>query len=112
MEKINIELRMTNRYVGTWSHLDRWATVGTALLTPPKVVREPESFDDGGTYLRWATIPRGQDIEASISALEDTLSRHGCAHEWDCCGCASYGTRVLHRHGRRLVLRTNVSFNY
>jgi hypothetical protein len=112
MEKISIGLRQSFRYVGTYAHLDAWQDVGTAVLTPSKMVREAESFDEGGTYIRWATLPRGQDIEASISALEDTLTRHGCAHEWDCCGCASYGTMVIHRHGRRLVLKTTVSFNY
>jgi hypothetical protein len=112
MEKINLAKQLTHHYVGTYSHLDKWRDVGTAVLTPEKVVREGESFDDGGTYIRWATLPRGQNRDASVRALVDSLSRHGCAHEWDCCGCASWSTRVLHRHGRRVVLKTTVSFNY
>jgi hypothetical protein len=112
MQKVTLELRLTHRYVGTWSHLDEWDAAGTAVLTPPKWVREPEDFDDGGEYVRWATIPRGQPLAASARALEDSLSKRGCSHEWDCCGCASYTTRVLHRHGRRMVLKTSIRYNY
>ena len=112
MTPIQLELRLTHRYVGTYSHLDAWDAVGTALLTPARVVAEGNDYDEGNTYVRWATVPRGQSVSATARALEDTLSRHGCSHDWDCCGCASYSTRVIHRHGRRLVLKTSVSFNY
>jgi hypothetical protein len=112
MEKINLELRLTHKYVGEWDHLDQWDAVGTAVLTPPKCVREPEDFDDGGEYVRWATIPRGQPLAASARALEDSLSKHGCSHEYDCCGCASYRTEAIHRHGRRMVLKTSIRYNY
>lgn len=112
MDRLNLEVRLTHRYVGTWQHLDEWRDVGAAVLTPARTVQESEDFDDGGTYVRWATLPRGIDRDAACRALEDTLSSHGCAHEWDCCGCASYSTRVLHRHGRRVVLQTRVSYNY
>lgn len=112
MIKQHLSVRLTHRYVGTWSHLDEWRDVGTAVLTPARAVEEGNGFDDGGTYIRWATLPRSIDRDAACRALEDELSRHGCSHEWDCCGCASYSTRVLHRHGRRVVLETHVSFNY
>ena len=112
MEMVNLEVRLTHRYVGTWKHLDKWRDVGTAVLTPAREIEEGNGLDEGGTYLRWATLPRGIDRDAACRALEDSLSSHGCAHEWDCCGCASYNTRVLHRHGRRVVLQTRVSYNY
>lgn len=112
MTPIQLELRLTHRYVGTWKHLDEWRDVGTAMLTPPRTVRDSEDFDDGGVYVRWATLPRGVDRDAACRALEDTMSSHGCSHEYDCCGCASYSTRVLHRHGRRVVLQTRVTYNY
>jgi hypothetical protein len=112
METIQLNRRLTHHYVGTYAHEDNWAGVGTARLTPPREVVEGNGLDDGGTYIRWATLPAGQDVEASAQALEDTLSKHGCHHEYDCCGCRSVSTRVIHRHGRRLVLRIRVSFNY
>ena len=40
------------------------------------------------------------------------LSTYGCAHEWDCCGCATHDTQALRRQGRRVLLRTTVTFNY
>jgi len=77
MNLINLELRLTHRYVGTWQHLDTWRDVGTALLTPARTVQAPEDFDDGGVYVRWATLPRGIDRDAACRALEDSLSSHG-----------------------------------
>lgn len=112
METLHLSTRLTHRYVGTYKHLDRWQNVGPVRLTPGRVVAESNGYDEGNTYVRWATVPRGQSVDKTVRALEDTLSSHGCAHEWDCCGCASYSTRVIHRHGRRLVLKTSVSYNY
>lgn len=112
METLHLEQRLTHRYVDTCSHLDEWRDVGTARLTPARLVREGNGLDDGGTYLRWATIPRGQNPALSAIALEDALTRVGCSHEWDCCGCESIRTRVLHRKGRRFVLATTVGYNY
>ena len=113
METLHLERRLTHRYVGTYAHLDAWVDISTApaKLTPPKMVAPGNGYDEGGTYLRWATLPRVNRVQA-VRALEDALSRHGCHHEHDCCGCASYSTRALHRHGRRVVLETRVSYNY
>lgn len=114
MENVYLERRLTHRYVGTHAHLDEWDYVSPvpALLTPHRQVNPGNGYDEGGTYIRWVTLPRGVDREQAARALEDALTRWGCAHEWDCCGCASHTTRVLHRHGRRLVLQTRVSYNY
>lgn len=108
----HLSLRLTHRYVGTHAHLDKWHDIGTVNLTPGRQVRPGNGYDEGGTYVRWATLPRGMNRRAAVRALEHTLSRWGCSHDWDCCGCASYSTRVLHRHGRRVVLVTRVSYNY
>ena len=117
MEALHLELRLTHRYVGTYSHLDEWRSFGAApaRLTPPKMVDPGNGYDEGGTYLRWATLPRlprRADRADAARALEDTLSSWGCHHEYDCCGCASYRTRVLRRKGRRVLLRTTVGYNY
>lgn len=113
METLQLRERRTFRYVGTHKHLDAWRDLGvSARLTPERLVREPMNYDDGGTYHRWATIPARADRDAAARALEDVLTSHGCAHEWDCCGCASWRTSVVLRKGRRLLLRTTVSYNY
>lgn len=119
MEALHLEQRLTHRYVGTYSHLDEWrdvtATSAPAILTPPKMVDPGNNYDEGGTYLLWATLPRlprRADRADAAQALEDTLSSWGCHHEYDCCGCASYSTRVLRRKGRRVLLRMTVSRNY
>lgn len=110
METVDLERRLTRRYVDTFSHLDQWADAGRVKLTPLRQVRHGNGYDDGGTYIRWATFPRNTPVD--VRALEDTLSHWGCHHEWDCCGCQSISTSVVHRHGRRVVLSTRVSFNY
>lgn len=117
MEAVHLELRLTCGYVDTYSHLDEWRSFGAApaRLTPPKLVDPGNGYDEGGTYLRWATLPRlprRADRVDAARALEDTLSSWGCHHEYDCCGCASYSTRVLRRQGRRVLLRTTVGYNY
>ena len=107
-----LSLRLTRCYVGTFRHLDSWRDLGEAKVTPGRMVEPGNGHDEGPTYIRWATLPPGVDRDAACRALVDTLSRWGCSHEWDCCGCASYTTHVLHRHGRRVVLQTQVTYNY
>lgn len=112
MLTILLSVRLTHRYVGTHRDLDDWRDIGAVALTPSRTVDPGNGYDEAGTYTRWATLPRGMDRDAACRALVDTLSRHGCAHEHDCCGCASYSTRILHRHGRRVALLTRVTRNY
>jgi hypothetical protein len=117
MEVLHLEQRVTHRYVGTYSHLDEWQDVCSApvILTPGKLVKPGNDYDEGNTYLRWATLPRlprRADRTHAAGALEDMLSSWGCHHEYDCCGCASVSTRVLRRKGRRVLLRTTVTRNY
>ena len=112
METVYLEKRKTHRYVGTYQHLDEWQDVGVARVTPPKLVREAQDFDEGGTYLRWVEFPRGQDLQASEQALVDMYNTHGCHHDWDCCGCQSVRSRIVHRKGRRVVLQSRVAYNY
>lgn len=112
--KTVLRLRKTHRYVGEYQHLDRWQRIGTAKLLPERLVREPgDDIADNGTYLRTAVIPAGQDPDASARALVDVLTMHGCSHEYDCCGCMSWTTRVVRRIGkRRFVLATDYSRNF
>lgn len=112
METIVLNKRLTHRFVGSYMHLDSWKHVGYAKLTPPKIVEHPKDFDDGGTYIRWATFPKNQNLDDSIKAVQDVLTRVGCHHDYDCCGCESHYTLVIHRHKRRAVFLTRSYFNY
>lgn len=115
--KTTAALRLTHNYVGTYAHLDDWKS----LEGYPKIsefIRETgegNGLDDGGVYLRWVRLP-GQlsrkQRDEMVRAIEDSHSSRGCAHEYDCCGCASYRTEAVYRKGRDVVLRTQVSFNY
>lgn len=99
---ITLEARVTNRYVGTCSHLDEWQHVGRAKVMPQRLVRAGNGHDDLGTYLAHAWIPAGQDPELSRQALEDHFTSWGCAHEYDCCGCISSQARIV----RQITPRT------
>jgi hypothetical protein len=116
MYKTCIALRLTHKYVGEYAHRDEWLPLeGYPKVSPARETDEGNGMDDGGAYIRWVKLP-GQlsrkNRDKMVRALEDSLSKHGCACEHDCCGCASYDTRVISRKGRHVVLRTTVGYNY
>lgn len=110
MHRFNVYRRLTNRYVDSYRHLDREQFVATVRVTPPRLVRQAEDFDDGGTYLLHVRAPAGAPNIAQ--ELRDSLSHHGCAHEYDCCGCRSVSARVRKVSARDYVVTQQVSFNY
>lgn len=112
METINAYRRLTHHYVGTCSDLDAHQFVATVRVTPPRVVREGNGHDEGDTTVMHCRAPAGVDLKLLARAIADTLTSEGCSHEWDCCGCASYRTRVRHVGRRRLVISTRTSYNY
>lgn len=114
MENLYLRIRLSHKYVGTYRHLDKWRYVGTVRLTPPKQLPSLDDDPDpseGPTYVQVGRLPRGMDPKVVIRALEDTLSAHGCAHEWDCCGCPSYRAEAT-IHRRRIRVITSVTYNY
>lgn len=112
MQQINLSIRLTHRYVGTHAHNDRWDFLGDLKVTPARVVDAGNGIDDAGTVVRYARIRRSDDFRLLQRAIEDTMSRHGCSHDYDCCGCASYSTRVTRIRPRLLLIRTRVGRNY
>lgn len=116
MHRLYVSLRLTHRYVGTYKHEDKWRDLGRVKVTPARVTQEPRDYDDGGAYVRWATLPSGlsrEDRRELMRGLEDTLTSQGCSHEYDCCGCRSDLTYAYPtRNPRRVRLVTQVSFNY
>lgn len=110
MGTLPVYARRTNCYMPGWSSLDRHSYVATVKVTPPRTVREPEDFDDGGTYIVHARAPAG--APSLTRALEHTMSGSNCRHEYDCCGCA-FRTAVARRvSARDYVVRVSVGYNY
>lgn len=112
MDQVSISRRETHRYVDTWSHKDTWTHLGTVQVTPGRRSEEGNGYDDAGTVVRYARIRRADDFRLLKRAIEDTMSRHGCSHEYDCCGCVSYTTRVTRIRPRLLMIRTRIGRNY
>jgi hypothetical protein len=107
----DLYVRLTHRFAPGWSSLDDDRRVGTARLTPWRLVRPGNGHDDGGVYTSMATV-RSQDRRAIAQALADTLGGSSCRHEHDCCGCASRWVEARRVGKHRYAVRMSVTFNY
>lgn len=105
-----VSRRKTFRYVE--SYLDDWEDLGVLKHTPIKRVADGNGIDEEGAYTRWVKIPAGARASEFIRDIEDTLTRVGCSHEYDCCGCRSWRTYFIRRNGRKLLFKTYVTRNY
>ena len=95
----SLSVRTTHKYVGTYSHLDNWDTVGLYKQIGGKALNEDESaaFDATVEYeyyvhvmpLKGEALPT---VDVLKAALEAQYTKDGCHHDHDCCGCVS--TRV------------------
>jgi hypothetical protein len=107
----DLYVRLTHRFAPGWNSLDDDQHIGTARLTPWRLVRPGNGHDDGGVYTSMATV-RAQDRRAIAQALAHTLGGSSCRHEHDCCGCA-YRRAEARRVGKhRYAVRMSVTFNY
>lgn len=89
----SLEIRKTHKYVGTYRHMDEWETIGTIEDMGQRVLSVDD--DDPCEYTVRERIVRircdeVQPDERIERALRDTYTSHGCAHEYDCCGCWSH----------------------
>lgn len=117
MQTVHLRQRLTHKYVDSYRDMDTHVHLGTVVLGASRMVREPgEDHSDGGTYVRLATLPAGLSRSERAKwreVLAENLSKHGCAHEYDCCGCQSRTVRVhATNHARRAIVVTNVGYNY
>lgn len=116
MKVLHVYKRHTFKYRDGYRDLDRHTYLGDVKLTPRRQTRPPSDFDDGGTYVRFATLPAGLSKQARREAREviaENLSYSGCKHEYDCCGCESAHTRAYPTaHARRVLLVTSIGYNY
>ena len=110
MQTLHLYEQRTFAYMPGWSSLDRSTFAATVRMTPPRVVREAEDYDDGGTYLAHIRAPAG--APNLVRAIESTLSGSNCRHEYDCCGCASRRARAKRIGRRDYVVSVSTSFNY
>lgn len=67
------------------------------------------------SYFR-VVVPRAMlDVygkDRVLQAIQDTFSRHGCSHEYDCCGCASYSATATYMGGREFKVKLGVGYNF
>jgi len=112
MELIHLHKRLTNRYVGTYRHLDQWAYVGVVKLLGGRLVDEGNGIDDTGTYVSRVVAPVSLKHRDLRRAIRSHFSQSGCAHEYDCCGCTSTSANVRRVSPREYVLTLSYSRNY
>jgi len=87
-------VRLTSRYVGTHLHLDQWGPPMRFKALEPKVVDAGNGYDEAETSLIRVIGDKKADQRLQAKALTHELTSHGCAHEYDCCGCISTSARV------------------
>ena len=108
--------RLTHKYVDSCRHLDNHVFLGSVRCTAPRETRPAENYDDGGTFTFYATLPPGltrRQRQVWRDTLAENVSKHGCTHEHDCCGCMSVSARAHPTHDpRRVLVRYDVGYNY
>jgi hypothetical protein len=104
MTTLHLSKRTSHKYVGTYQHLDAWEDIpataeligeGEAEITDPEDMCEPTRQRLHYLVTCDAMVVDEKDVR---KALEDEHSSHGCAHDYDCCGCRSYtalATRLM-----------------
>ena len=86
--------------------------LATVRLTPRKLVKEGNGYDEGGTYLQYLRVPRNVNKAELSQALCETMGGSNCTHAYDCCGCTSSFIMTKMVGARTMQVRTKISFNY
>jgi hypothetical protein len=114
-ETFILQVRLTHKYVGTYAYLDDFEEVGRAKVICKDVVHESGDACEPQTTTMvveidtWEPLPLNQLLGSFYGALD----RHGCHHEWDCCGCRSYSVEdVVHIKDNRFYVVFSSSRNY
>lgn len=87
-----LAIRKTHKYVGSYRHMDEWQEIGTMDHIGQRLLSVDD--DDPCEYtttektlrIRCDEIQPAERVER---AIRDSINSHGCAHEYDCCGCWS-----------------------
>jgi hypothetical protein len=108
----SLEIRNTNRYVGSARHMDNWTSIGTVDVLEAR----SETDDDCGGYgtvFQMVLVNTLSPPSVVLGALKDTYTFEGCACEHDCCGCRSQSVRrIKHIHGNVYAMQLTWSLNY
>ncbi|WP_353645732.1 hypothetical protein [Mesorhizobium sp. WSM2239] len=109
-----LELRETHSYVGSYAHLDSWIEIGTYVfeIQGQTVHTNDEDPCDPTEAKHMVRVTSDQPADKIKEALIDTHSRHGCAHEWDCCGCRSFAADAEQIKDDLWMLTITSSRNY
>ena len=109
----SLELRKTRKYVGTYAHLDEWEDIGSfEHVITGSPIHDEDDYCEGYTVKHLVSVTSSASPEDIKEALINSNSRHGCAHEYDCCGCRSYSAEVEHLRGELWLLTIRSSRNY
>jgi hypothetical protein len=119
MNKINLEIRITNRYAPGWDSEDEWQDIEWQDIGTVKILgRRNFSVDYHGDSAYWterAIVPRETIKRYGVKAIEkafsNTLSSSRCRHEHDCCGCVSYHSYAEYKGGKEFLVRGSSSRN-
>lgn len=109
MQQIDIYKRLTHKFNLGWSHEDEWETAATVKVLPLKVI---STTDDSYTVTHRVIAPSSHRKTDLSNAIASTMTRSGCRHEYDCCGCASHHATVRRVSAREYVAKVNVTYNY
>ena len=109
MHSINIYRRLTHKFSLGWSHEDEWETAAPVKILPLKLVA---STDDSDTFTQRVIAPSSHRKTDLSRAIASTLSRSGCRHEYDCCGCISFRATVRRISAREYVARIVATPNF
>lgn len=106
-----LEIRETNKFVGTHRHFDSWTAIGN-VTSLHRVIRHEDM--DGTSELVFVHIWSDFADDSVERALKDTFSWNGCSCSHDCCGCVSQSVtriRCLSRSSNIWVLKVSTSRN-
>lgn len=113
---ITVELTRHHKYVGTFKHLNESEFVGYAdVYAAPAYYTDLEDMCEPTTrkaLLQFTQLETTFPIHEIEQAIGDSLSRHGCHHDYDCCGCASIHARAKHVAGVVYAVTISTSRNF
>jgi hypothetical protein len=111
-----LSIKITNTYVGSWDHLEKWRDIGSfEVVRSHRVEGDPEDMCEPLTDFKQVQVSReaGVSDEDVRCALRDSFTKVGCSHDWDCCGCRSYRvSRIKPYPGDVWVVVIHSSRNY
>ena len=108
----DLSVRLTHTYVGTYSDLDDWESIGTFdIRTQSETVDEDDPCEQT-TRTFIIDVSSDSDEETIKKALAASLSSSGCAHEHDCCVCWSSYVDTIEKTDDGWVVTQINSRNY